>query len=209
MKVIGIVGGMGAGKSTVVKLLNEIEPVSSISADLIGHEILLKGEPAYVPILDAFGYDILDESGEIIRKKLGQAVFGDEEKVRKLNEITHPLIMKRVMQRIEESKRETPHRHIILEAALLLESGLVDLTDLVIAVYADVDVRIKRVIQREGLSEEQIVKRFNAQKEWTELRAAADYVIDNSVSLENTKKQISHILQEIESTCQRGKEEKQ
>lgn len=208
MKVIGIVGGMGAGKSTVVALLNEIEPVSSISADLIGHEILRKGEPAYAPILEAFGHDILDESGEIIRKKLGQAVFGDEEKVRRLNEITHPLIMKRVIEKIQASKRAMPHRHIILEAALLLESGLVDLTDLVIAVYADPNIRIKRVIQREGLSEVQIIKRFKAQKEWEELKAAADYVIDNSVSLEETKKQIRYILQEIDCTCQRGKEEK-
>ena len=209
MKVIGIVGGMGAGKSTVVALLSEMEPVSSISADLIGHEILRKGEPAYMPILEAFGPGILDESGEIVRKKLGQAVFGDEEKVKRLNEITHPLIMERVIWQIEASKRVTPQRHIILEAALLLESGLVDLTDLVIAVYADPSVRMKRVIQREGLSKSQIIKRFKAQKEWEEIKAAADYVIDNSVSLEETKKQIRRILQEIESTCQRGKEEKQ
>lgn len=209
MKVIGIVGGMGAGKSTVVALLNEIEPISSISADLIGHEILRKGQPAYVPILEAFGHDILDASGEIVRKKLGQVVFGDEQKVRTLNEITHPLIMKSVIQKIEVSKRTMPQRHIILEAALLLESGLVDLTDLVIAVYAAPDVRVKRVMQREGLSEAQIIKRFKAQKEWEELKAAADYVIDNSISLEDTKKQIRCILEEIEGTCQRGEEENQ
>ena len=208
MKVIGIVGGMGAGKSTVAALFNEIEPVSFISADLIGHEILKKGQPAYVPILKAFGHDILDESGEIVRKKLGQVVFGDEEKVRMLNEITHPLIMKSVIQKIEVSKRTMPHRHIILEAALL-ESGLVDLTDLVIAVYAAPEVRVQRVIQREGLSKTQIIKRFKAQKEWEELKAAADYVIDNSISLENTKKQIRCILEKIESTCQRVEEENQ
>ncbi len=209
MKVIGIVGGMGAGKSTVVALLNEIEPISSISADLIGHEILRKGQPAYVPILEAFGHDILDASGEIVRKKLGQVVFGDEQKVRTLNEITHPLIMKSVIQKIEVSKRTMPQRHIILEAALLLESGLVDLTDLVIAVYAAPDVRVKRVMQREELSEAQIIKRFKAQKEWEELKAAADYVIDNSISLEDTKKQIRCILEEIEGNCQRGEEENQ
>ena len=199
MKVIGIVGGMGAGKSTVVALINEIEPISSISADLIGHEILMKGEPAYAPLIEAFGTDILDESGEIIRKKLGQVVFGNEEKVKKLNEITHPLITRRVIERIEKAKRVAPHQHIILEAALLLESGLVDLTDVVIGVYADTNVRIKRVVQREGLTEKQIVQRLNAQKAWEELKAASDYVIDNSVSLEDTKKQIGIILKQIES----------
>ena len=85
MKIIGIVGGMGAGKSTVIALLNEVQPVSYISADLIGHEILLKGQPAYLPILETFGESILDSQGEIVRKKLGQLVFGNEESVRRLN----------------------------------------------------------------------------------------------------------------------------
>ena len=207
MKIIGIIGGMGAGKSTVVALLNEIQPVSYISADLVGHEILLKGQPAYTPILEAFGKEILDDTGEIVRKRLGHVVFGDEEKVRKLNEITHPIIKNRVIERIAEAKIARPGQHIILEAALLLESGLVDLTDLVVAVYADPDIRVQRVIAREGLDEKQILKRFKAQKEWEELKAAADYVIDNSVSLENTRKQIQIFLQEIKEERFKSKEE--
>ena len=198
MKIIGIVGGMGAGKSTVIALLNEVQPVSYISADLIGHEILLKGQPAYLPILETFGESILDSQGEIVRKKLGQLVFGNEESVRRLNEITHPLITKRVKEYIIEARNKAPGQHIILEAALLLESGLVDLTDLVVAVYADPDVRLKRVIAREGLEPEQILKRFKAQKEWEELKVAADYVIDNSVSLEHTQLQIKAFLEKID-----------
>lgn len=198
MKIIGIVGGMGAGKSTVIALINEIQPVSYISADLIGHEILLKGGLAYDAIIEAFGQKILDENHEIVRRKLGQMVFGDEKKVRLLNEITHPLITKCVIERISEAKRVAPGQHIILEAALLLESGLVDLTDVVVAVYADPDTRLKRVVAREGLEPQQILKRFKAQKEWEELKAASDYVIDNSISLEHTKKQIRKLLQTIE-----------
>lgn len=198
MKIIGIVGGMGAGKSTVIALLNEVQPVSYISADLIGHEILLKGQPAYTPIIETFGKSMLDDHGEIVRKDLGKLIFGDEEKVKRLNEITHPLIVERVKERIAEAKRNAPGQHIILEAALLLESGLVDLTDLVVAVYADPDIRLQRVISREGLEREHILKRFKAQKEWEELKAAADYVIDNSVSLEQTKRQIKTFLKEIE-----------
>lgn len=198
MKIIGIVGGMGAGKSTVIAILSELQPVSYISADLIGHEILLKGQPAYEPIIEAFGKSILDDQGEIVRRRLGALVFGDEASVKHLNEITHPLITQGVMTRIEEAKRTRPDQHIILEAALLLESGLADLTDLVVAVYADLDMRLKRVIAREGLDEAQIIKRFKAQKEWEELKAAADYVIDNSVSLEETREQIKAFLKEIE-----------
>lgn len=194
MKVIGIVGGMGAGKSTVITIMNEIQPLSCISADLIGHEILLKGAVAYQPIIKAFGEEILDESGEIVRQKLGQLVFGNTEKVALLNAITHPIITAKVKERIAYYQKTAPGQHIILEAALLLESGLVDLTDVVIAVYADQDVRLKRVMARERLDEKHILKRFKAQKEWEELKAAADYVIDNGISLDATATQIKQLL---------------
>lgn len=194
MKVIGIVGGMGAGKSTVITIMNKMQPFSYISADLIGHEILLKGEAAYQPIIEAFGEEILDASGEIVRQKLGQLVFGNKEKVALLNKITHPIITTKIKERIAYYQKAVPNQHIILEAALLLESGLVDLTDMVIAVYADKDARLKRVKARENLDEKHILKRFKAQKEWEELKAAADYVIDNGISLEATTMQIKKLL---------------
>ena len=194
MKVIGIVGGMGAGKSTVIALLDKMQPVSYISADKIGHDILLKGHEAYAQIVETFGTAILDDNGEIIRKKLGEIVFQDPRKVQTLNEITHPIITKIIKDQIKNYKEISPGRHIILEAALLLESGLVDLTDVVVAVYADKDVRLKRVINREGLPKKQIIERFNAQKAWEELKVAADYIIDNSTSIENTQMQIKELL---------------
>lgn len=194
MKIIGIVGGMGAGKSTVVSLMNKVQPISSISADVIGHEILLKGHEAYEQVVACFGTDILDETGEIIRRRLGERAFQSPEGIERLNEITHPLIIGCVKNRIKACQAATPSRHIVLEAALLLESGLVDLTDVVVAVYADPEIRLQRVIQREGLATQQILKRFEAQKEWKELKAAADYVIDNSVSLADTEEQIKKIM---------------
>lgn len=197
MKVIGIVGGIGAGKSTIVALMNELQPMSIISADLIGHEILLKGQSAYKPIVDSFGDTILDASGEIVRQKLAQDIFGDPTKVARLNAITHPIIINRIKERIKEAQISAPGQHIILEAALLLESGLIDLTDVVIAVYADVDLRIKRVIERENLDSEHILKRIKAQKQWEELKAVADYVIDNSHSLEITRAQVQQVLTQL------------
>ena len=194
MKVIGIVGGMGAGKSTVITIMNEMQPLSYISADLIGHEILKKDEAAYQPIVEAFGKEILDNSGEIVRQKLGQVVFGSTEKVTLLNAITHPIITTKIKERIAYYQKTAPSQHIILEAALLLESGLVDLTDVVIAVYANKDVRLKRVMARESLDEKHILKRFKAQKEWEEIKVVADYVIDNGISLESTTTQIKQLL---------------
>lgn len=197
MKVIGIVGGMGAGKSTVIALWNEMHPISCISADVIGHDILLKGNPAYEPIIEAFGTAILDETGEIVRKKLGECAFKTLKSVQKLNAITHPLIIEEVTRQIKEAKMTKPSQHIILEAALLIESGLVSLTDCVIAVYADTESRLKRIVKREGLTEEHILKRFKAQKEWKELEASADYIIDNSISLDYTREQIDRILEQM------------
>lgn len=197
MKVIGIVGGIGAGKSTIVALMNEIKPMTVISADLIGHEILLKGEPAYERIIQAFGKDILDDSGEIIRSKLGQIVFGDKEKLNRLNSITHPIISERIKAQIAHAKKVAPGRHIILEAALLLESGLVDLTDVVIAVYADSNLRVNRVMLREGLERDHVLKRMAAQKEWEEMKKAANYIIDNSFSLETTREQIRQLFVQL------------
>ncbi len=194
MKVIGIVGGIGAGKSTIVALMNEIKPMTIISADLIGHEILLKGESAYEQIIQDFGKDILDDSGEIIRSKLGQIVFGDEGRLNRLNAITHPIILERIKARIAHAKKVAPSKHIILEAALLLESGLVDLTDVVIAVYADRNLRVNRVMVREGVEHDHVLKRMAAQKEWEEMKEAASYIIDNSFSLETTKEQIRQLL---------------
>lgn len=199
MKVIGIVGGMGAGKSTVIALWNEIQPISCISADVIGHDILLRGHAAYEPILEAFGKDILDDTGEIIRKKLGERAFKDPISVARLNQITHPLIIEEVERQITEAKRTKPGQYIILEAALLLESGLTRFTDLIVAVYADIEGRIQRIIKREGLPTEHILQRFKAQKEWKELESVADYIIDNDISLDYTREQIKNILEQLKS----------
>lgn len=197
MKVIGMVGGIGAGKSTIIRLINEIQPVSYISADKVGHDILLKGHPAYQQVVSHFGKGILDESGEIIRYRLGQCVFGYPEALATLNSITHPIIVQEVKKQIATYKKEVPDQHIILEAALLLESGLVALTDVVVAIFAKVDTRIERVIEREGLTKEQILDRINAQKQWEEVAAVSDYIIDNSLSIEETRQQLRQLLQQL------------
>lgn len=203
MKVIGIIGGMGAGKSTVIEIMNEIEPISYILADTVGHDILLKGHEAYETVVRSFGNDILDSNGEIIRRKLGQKVFHDPKQLVKLNEITHPIIRKKIEERIKRDQRLAPDRLIVLEAALLLEGGLKDLTDKIVAVYADPKTRVERVVRREGLEEEQILQRFKAQKDWEEIKQVADYIIDNSISRENTKRQVANLLVALS-----GKEQK-
>ena len=198
MKVIGIVGGIGAGKSTVVALMNEIKPIHSISADIIGHEIIRKGQRGYMPVIEAFGKTILDENGEIVRRRLGEIVFQNPKLTERLNAITNPLITQVIKERILSYQHTSPGQHIILEAALLIESGLIEMTDIVIAVYADVEARTRRVMIRDGIDKRQIHHRLKLQKDWEEMKEVADYIIDNSISLETTKKQLEQILLVIE-----------
>ncbi len=198
MKIIGIVGGIGAGKTTIAAMLTQLNPtIEVIEADSIGHEILLKDQAAYEPVVAAFGPTILDEEGEIIRKKLGAIVFSDPNKLKQLNSITHPLIRQEIERRIAWFKLAAPNHHILLEAALLIESGLIELVDKVIAVYVKENIRIERVMKREGLSAQAVTERIKAQKEWKDFQQVADYIVDNSISLEHTKMQLQEILKEL------------
>ena len=194
MKVIGIIGGIGAGKSTIVSIMNELTPIKIISADLIGHQVLRKGNKAYNPVVNTFGDIILSEDGEIDRKKLGDIVFSSEHLVEVLNKITHPIIREEIELLIEEYKLNYKEQHIILEAALLIESGLIDLTDVVIAVHAEVGKRTNRVSNRDNISLVQISARMNAQKKWDELKNHANYIIDNNNGLDCTRSQVVEIL---------------
>ncbi len=194
MKVIGIVGGIGVGKTTVVSLIKHYKKTFIISADEIGHDLLLKGHAAYQPIISAFGSCILSKGGNIIRQKLGEIVFSDPKKLQLLNCITHPLIYNEVKRQIESARQDGNFELVIIDAALLIEIGLERLTDKVIAVYADDAIRIPRIMKRQGLTKQQILERFKAQKKWEEFTQIADEIIDNSLSLEETRGQIKKLL---------------
>ncbi len=190
---LGIVGGMGAGKSTVVTLITEQIPCQVIGADEIGHRILLQGEKAYQPVIDAFGIGILDETQTIVRKELGKIVFSSKENLQRLNAITHPIIFEETKRMIEVYEREKVPC-IIIDAALLVEIGLVQLTDYVIGVDAKDSVRLERVMKRDGFGEEEARTRINKQKKWEELEEIIDYTINNDGDYEATKKQVEVLI---------------
>lgn len=194
MKVIGIVGGIGVGKTTVVSLIKTFKKVFVISADQIGHDILIKENEGYLQVVRAFGNVILSENSDIVREKLGNIVFKDPMKLQLLNHITHPLIYNEVSRQVNLCRQEEHFEIVIIDAALLIEIGLVELTDKVIAVYAADEVRVDRIMERQGLSKEQVLERFKAQKKWEEFKSIAHEIIDNSLSFEYTKDQIRDLL---------------
>ena len=193
MKVIGLTGGTGSGKSVVSKSLAEAGAVI-VDADKIAHEIILKGEPAYQEIVEYYGTGILDAEGNIIRKKLGEIVFNDKEKLAFLNQCTHKYITAEVKKQIAAAKAEGTAAAIIVDAPLLLEAKLETVCDLVWVVYADPEVRAQRVMDRDGISYELAKARISNQKSWEEYKSAASAVIDNSKDLGHLKEQISEIL---------------
>ena len=196
MKVIGLTGGTGSGKSVVSKSLAAAGAVI-IDADKIAHEIILKGEPAYMEIIEYYGTGILDDEKNIIRKKLGEIVFNDKEKLAFLNQCTHKYITVEVKRQIAAAKEEGKAAAIIVDAPLLLEAGLEKVCDLVWVVYAEPEVRAQRVMARDGITYELAKARIANQKSWEEYRQAADAVIDNSKDLEHLEGQLAEILKTL------------
>lgn len=136
MKVIGLTGGTGSGKGVVSRSLEEAGAVI-VDADRIAHEIIEKGKPAYQEIIAYYGDGILDAEGNIIRKKLGEIVFHDAEKLAFLNQCTHKYIKQEIVRQIDAAKQVGTARAVILDAPLLLEVGLESVCDAVWVVYAE------------------------------------------------------------------------
>lgn len=196
MKVIGLTGGTGSGKSVVSRGLEAAGAVI-VDADKIAHDIILKGEPAYNEIIEYYGTGILGEDGEIIRKKLGEIVFNDKEKLAFLNQCTHKYITMEVKRQISVAKEAGTAKAIIVDAPLLLEAGLETVCDLVWVVYADPEVRAQRVMARDGVTYELAKARIANQKSWEEYKAAASTVIDNSKDLAHLEEQLDALLKMI------------
>ena len=174
MKVIGLTGGTGSGKSVVSKSLAAAGAVV-IDADKIAHEIILKGEPAYQEIVKYYGTGILDAKGNIIRRTFRTLKFACQ---------------------IGTSEGNTA-RAVILDAPLLLEAGLESRCDTVWVVYADPEVRAKRVMARDGVSYDLAKARIANQKSWEEYKESASVVIDNSKELAHLQGQLDEILKTI------------
>ena len=191
MKVFGLTGGTGSGKSVVAQILKE-KNAFIIDADKIGHEIILKGTPAYYEIIKYFGEDILDENKNIIRKKLGKIVFSDKEKLDFLNKCTRNHIVDEIIHQVDIAKK-TNSSCIVIDAALLTESGLGNICDDIIVVTAKKDVRLDRISKRDGITIDEAKMRMTNQKSDEQYVKDATIIIDNSSDIDHLKKQIDLI----------------
>ncbi|SEF90145.1 dephospho-CoA kinase [Caloramator fervidus] len=193
--VVGLTGGIATGKSTVSKIIAE-KGIVVIDADRISREIVKPGEVAYKKIVEFFGEEILSENGEIDRKKLRNIVFNDYNKLKVLNEITHPEILKKILIKIEDLKSKG-EKICVLDAALLIEANFHKFVDKVILVYCDIEIQISRLMKRDNLSREEAINIINSQMSFEQKKKYADYLIDNSKDIDFTKKQVDRVLNSI------------
>jgi len=196
MFVIGLTGGIGTGKSTVAEVLKE-QGAHVLSADLVGHEVYLPGRPGYHAILAEWP-EVRADDGTIDRKKLGGIVFGDPKELAKLNAITHPR-MKGMMREKLVDLEKTGAAVAVLEAALLLEARWDDLADEIWVTDTPPEIAAKRVSQRSGLDEDQVMERIRAQMSRDERKKRAKVVIDTSRDMESTKRQTLEEWRKLQS----------
>ena len=200
MYVFGITGGVGAGKSTVLKLITENFNAEVIQADEVGRILMEPGQAGYKKIVEVFGDSVLTEDNTemppINREKLASIVFSNNNKRIVLNGIIHPLVKKFITEEIGRIRCEEQRDFVFVEAALLIEDHYDIICDELWYIYADETTRRKRLMESRGYSDEKIQGIFKSQLTEAEFREHCSRVIDNSGSESNTLKQLKEIVAE-------------
>ena len=193
MKVIGITGGVGCGKSAVLTLLESEYAAVVTQLDEVAKNLQKSGQECLGQIVAQFGIDILGNDGELDRNRLAETVFQEPEKLAKLNEIVHPKVKEWVQEDIKQKRKDGIGLYVI-EAALLPTAGYESICDEMWYIYAEEPVRRSRLKASRGYTEEKISRMIASQPTERMFRESCDHVIDNSRTLENTKEQIGELL---------------
>ncbi len=197
MFVAGLTGGIGSGKSTFALLLAE-RGAQIIDADELGREELQPGKPAWQSVVDQFGREVLAEGAlDIDRAKLASIVFGDGDKLAALNAIVHPRIFARIAESLE--RLQASDAIVIIDAALIVEAGLVRDLDALIVVAAPEVARLERLHRTRGMTPDEARARMRRQAPEAELLARADIVVANAGSLDDLQREADRVWAELES----------
>ena len=195
VKVIGITGGVGAGKSAVLKYLAEKPGVRVVEADEVGHLLMEPGTEGFRRIREHFGEGVIREDGTLDRAAVAKIVFSDEKELAWQSGLMHPAVKQWIREAIEEERTKGNCRLFVVEAALLIENGFGEVVDEMWYIYAREEVRRKRLSVSRGYTPEKIDRIMSSQLSENEFRKHCDFVIDNSDSLENSYRQIRQKLE--------------
>ncbi len=190
MKVVGVTGSSGSGKTSLSNILKEDYNAYIIDADSIAKKLSKNGTMYLKEIVNNFGTEIIDEVGELKRKKLAELIYTSNEKRNKLNEITFIYVVDEIKNNIREVNQ---NELIVIDAPLLFESELDKICDFVIGVIAEDELKVKRICKRDNISEKEALNRLSIQKNNDFIIKNSDYVIENNSDIENLKAKLAII----------------
>ena len=193
-RVIGITGGVGAGKSVILNYLKEKYPCEILVADDIGNEVKMPGGRCYEAFIELVGHEIVKEDGTIDRAKAAEIIFADDALLDEVNALIHPAVKEEVHERTAKARAEGAVQFVFIEAALLIEAGYVPELDELWYVCAGEKLRAKRLMEARGYSTERIEGIMEQQLKDEEFRKYADRVIINDGTIEELKEQIDKIM---------------
>jgi len=204
MLKVGLTGSIAVGKSFVLDVLRELG-ARTIDADLIAREVVGPGTDGLKAVTTEFGEDVLKPDGSLDRAKLGATVFADETKRQKLNSILHPFIIERQDEIMRQWERETPDAIVVVDAALMIESGGYKRFDKLIVVHCQPEIQLQRLMKRDNLSREDAERRTRAQMSQEEKTKYADFLIETSGSFEETRIQVQRIFDQLKDGADRSR----
>lgn len=195
MKFIGITGGIGAGKSELLRYIQKHYRCEIYLADQVAHTVKEPGTPCFDRLVELLGRDIVGGDGQIDRAAMAEKIFADESLLQNVNDILHPAVKEFLLERLEAARSSGEAELFFVEAALLIEAGYGGLVDEMWYVYADEEVRRERLRRDRGYSTERIDNVLRRQLSEEAFREGCDFVIDNSGSLEESCRQIDRKLE--------------
>jgi dephospho-CoA kinase len=196
---VGLTGGIGCGKSTVAAMMQKLG-CHVLDADELAHRLIEPGQPAYDDIVKEFGREILDATGHIDRAKLGAIVFADAGRRTKLESFIHPRIFEARAKELKALEDADPHGVAVIEAALLVEAGYYKQLDRLIVVWCRPEQQLARLTDPSSgrnMTPEQAKRRIGAQLDLNEKRKLSDHEIDNSATIEDTKRQVVALVEKL------------
>lgn len=196
MLKVGLTGSIAVGKSYVCSVFRELGAFV-VDADQIARDVVARGTPGLRSIIEEFGDEVITSDGSLDRKKLAEIVFNDEEKRLRLNAIVHPLVINEQDRILNEIAARDRSAIVIVEAALMIESGGFRRFDRLIVVWCRPEIQIQRLMSRDGLTRNEAEKRIAAQMPQTEKMRYADFLIDTSEGFESTRKQCENVYAEL------------
>lgn len=196
MLKVGLTGGIATGKSYVLSVLRELG-CEVMDADQTAREVVEPGQPAFAEIVAHFGQEVVGEDGKLNRGKLGAIIFNNPAEREKLNSIVHPRVFEAQARWMAEVERRNPLAIVVIDAALMIETGSYRRFDKVVVVHCDPDIQLQRLMERNNLTQEEAMARISSQMPSAEKLKFADFAINTSLGFDDTRRQIESLYEQL------------